>query len=43
MPRGAFDRSPRKAATRARLLDAAARVYAARGFAGATPSRSRRA
>jgi AcrR family transcriptional regulator len=36
MPRGAFDRSARKAATRARLLDAAARVYAARGFAGAT-------
>ncbi|ADB48838.1 TetR/AcrR family transcriptional regulator [Conexibacter woesei] len=36
MPRGEFDRSARKAATRARLLDAAARVYAARGFAGAT-------
>jgi AcrR family transcriptional regulator len=36
MPRGEFDRGPRKAATRARLLDAAARVYAARGFAGAT-------
>ncbi len=36
MPRGAFDRSARKAATRARLLDAAAKVYAARGFAGAT-------
>lgn len=36
MPRGTFDRSARKAATRARLLDAAARVYAARGFAGAT-------
>jgi AcrR family transcriptional regulator len=36
MPRGEFDRSARKAATRARLLEAAARVYAARGFAGAT-------
>ncbi len=36
MPRGQFDRSERKAATRARLLDAAARVYARRGFAGAT-------
>lgn len=36
MPRGEFDRSTRKAATRARLLTAAARVYAARGFAGAT-------
>lgn len=36
MPRGEFDRSARKAATRAKLLDAAARVYAARGFAGAT-------
>ena len=36
MPRGEFDRSARKAATRARLLDAAASVYAARGFAGAT-------
>ena len=36
MPRGEFDRSARKAATRARLLAAAARVYAARGFAGAT-------
>lgn len=36
MPRGAFDRSARKAATRARLLEAAARVYASRGFAGAT-------
>jgi AcrR family transcriptional regulator len=36
MPRGEFDRSARKAATRTRLLDAAARVYAARGFAGAT-------
>jgi AcrR family transcriptional regulator len=36
MPRGEFDRSARKAATRARLLDAAARVYAERGFAGAT-------
>jgi len=36
MPRGEFDRSVRKAATRTRLLEAAARVYAARGFAGAT-------
>ncbi|HEY4094639.1 MAG TPA: TetR/AcrR family transcriptional regulator [Baekduia sp.] len=36
MPRGAFDRSVRKAATRSRLLEAAARVYAAHGFAGAT-------
>lgn len=36
MPRGQFDRSPRKAQTRARLLEAAARVYARRGFAGAT-------
>lgn len=36
MPRGKFDRSARKAATRTRLLEAAARVYAARGFAGAT-------
>jgi AcrR family transcriptional regulator len=36
MPRGEFDRSARKAATRARLLQAAARVYAAHGFAGAT-------
>ena len=36
MPRGEFDRSARKAETRARLLDAAARVYARRGFNGAT-------
>jgi AcrR family transcriptional regulator len=36
MPRGQFDRSARKAETRARLLDAAARVYAKRGFGGAT-------
>jgi AcrR family transcriptional regulator len=36
MPRGEFDRSTRKAATRTRLLEAAARVYAAHGFAGAT-------
>jgi AcrR family transcriptional regulator len=36
MPRGQFDRSERKAATRARLLGAAARVYARNGFAGAT-------
>ncbi len=36
MPRGQFDRSERRALTRARLLEAAARVYAQRGFAGAT-------
>ena len=36
MPRGEFDRSPRKARTRAALLEAAARVYARRGFEGAT-------
>lgn len=36
MPRGEFDRSARKAQTRARLLEAAARVYARRGFDGAT-------
>lgn len=36
MPRGDFDRSARKAKTRAALLDAAARVYARRGFDGAT-------
>jgi AcrR family transcriptional regulator len=36
MPRGEFDRTARKAATRSRLLEAAARVYAAHGFAGAT-------
>jgi AcrR family transcriptional regulator len=36
MPRGAFDRSARKAATRERLLQAAARVYARRGFNVAT-------
>src|SRR5688500_12539426 len=36
VPRGEFDRSARKARTRAALLDAAAKVYAARGFAGAT-------
>jgi AcrR family transcriptional regulator len=36
MPRGEFDRSARKAATRAKLLQAAATVYAAHGFAGAT-------
>lgn len=36
MPRGEFDRSPRKARTRAALLEAAARVYARRGFDGAT-------
>jgi len=36
MPRGDFDRSARRADTRARLLGAAARVYARRGFGGAT-------
>ncbi len=36
MPRGEFDRDARKAQTRARLLDAAAQVYARRGFDGAT-------
>jgi AcrR family transcriptional regulator len=36
MPRGEFDRSERRARTRARLLDAAARVYGRRGFDGAT-------
>ncbi len=36
MPRGKFDRSERKAHTRSRLLEAAARVYARFGFAGAT-------
>ncbi len=36
MPRGEFDRSARKAQTRSRLLAAAARVYARRGFNGAT-------
>jgi AcrR family transcriptional regulator len=36
VPRGEFDRSARKAATRARLLEAAAHIYAARGFGGAT-------
>lgn len=36
MPRGEFDRSARKAETRVRLLEAAARVYARRGFNGAT-------
>ncbi|MHB8241077.1 MAG: TetR/AcrR family transcriptional regulator [Solirubrobacteraceae bacterium] len=36
MPRGEFDRSARKAETRARLLEAAASVYARRGFNGAT-------
>ncbi len=36
MPRGEFDRGERKAQTRARLLAAAARVYARRGFDGAT-------
>jgi AcrR family transcriptional regulator len=36
MPRGQFDRSARSAQTRAKLLDAAATVYARRGFAGAT-------
>jgi AcrR family transcriptional regulator len=36
VPRGEFDRSPRRAQTRARLLEAAARVYARRGFEAAT-------
>jgi AcrR family transcriptional regulator len=36
MPRGHFDRSARRADTRARLLQAAAEVYALRGFGGAT-------
>ena len=36
MPRGEFDRSARRAQTRARLLEAAAQVYARQGFAGAT-------
>lgn len=36
MPRGEFDRSERRARTRASLLQAAARVYARRGFDGAT-------
>jgi AcrR family transcriptional regulator len=36
MPRGEFDRSARKAATRTKLLQAAATVYANHGFAGAT-------
>jgi AcrR family transcriptional regulator len=36
MPRGHFDRSARRAETRARLLAAAAEVYALRGFGGAT-------
>ncbi len=36
MPRGQFDRSARKAETRARLLEAAALLYARKGFAGAT-------
>src|SRR6185312_15687614 len=36
MPRGEFDRDARKAQTRARLLDAAASVYARQGFNGAT-------
>ncbi len=36
MPRGQFDRSARRAETRARLLQAAAEVYARHGFGGAT-------
>jgi AcrR family transcriptional regulator len=36
MPRGEFDRSERRARTRTALLQAAARVYARRGFDGAT-------
>src|ERR1700689_4541399 len=35
MPRGEFDRSARKAETRTRLLEAAARGYARRGLDGA--------
>jgi AcrR family transcriptional regulator len=36
MPRGQFDRTERRARTREALLGAAARVYARRGFDGAT-------
>ena len=36
MPRGEFDRSERRARTRAQLLEAAASVYAERGLDGAT-------
>jgi AcrR family transcriptional regulator len=36
MPRGEFDRSERRARTRAQLLEAAAHVYARRGFDAAT-------
>jgi AcrR family transcriptional regulator len=36
MPRGEYDRGARKAQTRTALLAAAARVYARRGFDGAT-------
>lgn len=36
MPRGEFDRTGRRARTRAALLEAAARVYARRGFDAAT-------
>ncbi len=36
MPRGTFDRSARRARTRERLLEAAARVYAERGVERAT-------
>ena len=36
MPRGSFDRGERRARTHAQLLSAAARVYARRGFGGAT-------
>jgi AcrR family transcriptional regulator len=36
MPRGTFDRSAQRARTRAQLLEAAARVYGARGVEGAT-------
>jgi AcrR family transcriptional regulator len=36
VPRGHFDRSERKAATRARLLEAAGRVFTDRGFGAAT-------
>jgi AcrR family transcriptional regulator len=36
MPRGEFDRGRKRAETRGRLLESAARVYARRGFDGAT-------
>jgi AcrR family transcriptional regulator len=36
MPRGEYDREERKARTRQKLLEAAAKVYARQGFEGAT-------